>query len=82
MPKGSDTPSDAQTVAVKSKLERLFRSQRQTNSGEYSAATRHVIVRDEAALKLVSAENLLQERSLKSDSQQENSDRVRSRNVL
>ena len=73
MPKNSDTQSDPQAMSIKSKLERLPQSQSRTNSGENSAATRHVIVHDESGMKLVPVEK---ERYSKGDSQQENSDQV------
>ena len=75
-PKDSDTQSDPQTVVVKSKLEWLLRSRCHSNSGENSAATRHMIVHDESGLKLVPMEELPQERCMEADSQQESSDQV------
>jgi hypothetical protein len=77
MPKDSNTAqSNPQTMAVKSKLEGLLRSQCHANSGENSAATRHVIVHEESGLKLIPMEKLLQERRTEGDSQLEGSDQV------
>ena len=76
MPKDSDTQPDPQTMVVKSKLEWLLRTRCHSNSGENSAATRHMIVHDESGQKLFPMEELPQERSTEADSQRESFDQV------